>query len=500
VKKQSLALSLIVALSAALAFAMLTRDHDWGDDFAAYILQAISITRGTVSESAARTASAMRQSSRFYGPTAAPWGFPALLAPWYLACGGLNIFCLKLINILFFALFLLAFFPFLARRLPPVDSILVLSILASSPVLLAFEDNVLSDITFLFFSTLSILLIDRLIVAPQKPQGSPVRNVWLGIVLVAAFFVRTNGILLVLTLFLTQGILYFRHRPRGRGSRRVFAIALIPHLVFAVLALPLLTILPGGEVSTLGHFKTLTFDKLYENFAAYIVLPSVFFWSLPFYDICYGALLPFFVGGAVLNHEKDFHTLTYIGLSALLFIIWPEQQGLRYLFPLLPFLIYFSYRGMQATAFGLTEQYRRAGELLSRALWMAILVSFALTSFRLARANLVRHRAPNSGPFEPVSAEMFEVIKTRTAPDSVIVFDKPRAMSLMTGRDTLLIDTCDQLGKGNFVVLRKAGTVVDVDQVQPADILTCNPSLTIAPMFENQKYVVYRITRNGTAP
>src|SRR3989449_9501159 len=220
-------------LSAALAFAMLARDHDWGDDFAAYILQAISITRGTVWDSAARTASTMRQSSRFYGPIAAPWGFPALLAPWYLACGGLNIFCLKLINIPFFALFLLAFFPFLARRLPPVDSVLVLSILAFSPVLLAFEDNILSDITFLFFSTLSMLLIDKGIAGPRKPEGSPARNVWLGIVLFAAFFVRANGILLVPTLFLTQVILYFHHRSPGQDSRRGFAIALLPPPSFA---------------------------------------------------------------------------------------------------------------------------------------------------------------------------------------------------------------------------------------------------------------------------
>jgi hypothetical protein len=493
VRKQTLVLWPIVILSGALALAMLTKGHDWGDDFAAYIMQAAGILHGTVREPVAHTAFTMRESSRAYGPIATPWGFPTLLAPFYLACGGLNIFCLKLINIPFFALFLLAFFPFLARRLPPVDSVLVLSILAFSPVLLAFEDNVLSDVTFLFFSTLSILLIDRMIVAPEKPAGSPAPNVWLGIVLFAAFFVRTNGILLVPTLLLTQVILYFRHRSPGQDSRRVFAIALIPHLVFAVLTLALLTSLPGGEGSTLGHFKALTLDNLYENFAAYIVLPSVFFWSLPFYDICYGALLPFLVGGAVLSCKEDFHALIYIGLSVLLFLTWPEQQGLRYLFPLLPFLIYFSYRGMQATAFGLTEEYRRAGDLLTRALWMAMLASFALTSFRLARTNLARHRAPSSGPFEPVSTEMIEVIKTRTAPGSVIVFDKPRAMSLMTGRDALLIDECDQLGKGNFVVLRKAGAAVDVDQVRPDEILTCNQSLAITPMFENQKYIVYRI-------
>jgi hypothetical protein len=56
-----------------------------------------------------------------------------------------------------------------------------------------------------------------------------------------------------------------------------------------------------------------------------------------------------------------------------------------------------------------------------------------------------------------------------------------------------LIDKCDQPGKGNFVVLRKRGAAGDGDQVRPDEILTCNHSLAITPMFENQKYLVYRI-------
>ena len=176
-KKQTLVLWPIVILSAALASAMLTTNHDWGDDFAAYIMQAVGILHGTVRESVAHTAFTMQESSRAFGPIAAPWGFPTLLAPLYLACGGLNILCLKLINVPAFALFLLAFFPFLTRRLSFFDAALVLCVLAFSPALLSFQNNVLSDIAFLFFSTLSILLIDRVIVAPEKPEGSPGGNV-----------------------------------------------------------------------------------------------------------------------------------------------------------------------------------------------------------------------------------------------------------------------------------------------------------------------------------
>src|SRR5262249_32427526 len=104
IKRLSVLGSILIA-SSALSFAILTTDHDWGDDFAAYITQAISLLRGTENESIAHAAFAARQSSRYYGPIAAPWGFPAILAPVYRACGGLNIRCLKLVNIPFFAAF-----------------------------------------------------------------------------------------------------------------------------------------------------------------------------------------------------------------------------------------------------------------------------------------------------------------------------------------------------------------------------------------------------------
>jgi hypothetical protein len=237
----------------------------------------------------------------------------------------------------------------------------------------------------------------------------------------------------------------------------------------------------------------LTPQVLFDNVSAYAVVLIGFFESVPFPSrvILCGALLPCLIGGAVLHRQDDCHALIYVALTLLLYLAWPFQEGLRYLFPLLPFLIYFAYRGMQAGALAVPARYHRAGQLLTRAVWVAVLAIFALTSFRLARANLLDHRASDDGPFEPSSTEMFDVIKTRTAPDSVVLFLKPRAMRLMTGRDALLIDQCDQLGKGHYAVIQKKSGAVD--QVRPEHITTCNKALDVTPIFENQQYVVYRI-------
>ena len=46
------ALGIIVVISGVVGFLMLNRGHDWGDDFAAYILQAQALVRGDASNDA----------------------------------------------------------------------------------------------------------------------------------------------------------------------------------------------------------------------------------------------------------------------------------------------------------------------------------------------------------------------------------------------------------------------------------------------------------------
>jgi hypothetical protein len=487
-RKDLLIPSSVVLLSAALAYAMLTKGHDWGDDFAAYLAQAISILHGTMRQAVMMNAFTMRESSRAYGPIATPWGYPALLAPVYLACGGLNIFCLKVVNIPAFAAFLVVFFRFVRRRLSLVDSVIVLSVLSFNPELLRFQDNILSDITFLFLSTASILFIETTSV-PDHPEGTGWRNLALGAVLFLAFFVRTSGLLLVPTLLVTQMIHYRGVLSNRSNWPRVVPIAAIPYLVFGVLTLALLVIFQSGESSFLAFYRTMTRRDVIDNLWIYLALPGEFFASVPFGKILAGALLPFLAAGIAVSYRQDFTSLIYCGLTLLLLITWPSQDGLRYVFPVLPFLVYFTYRGMQAAACLLT--YPRAGERAVRTVWLVVVAAFAVGSLQSARINFDRRRLVNDGPFERSSAELFSWIRSTTAPDSVVIFFKPRAMRLLTGRAALLVDNCSQLGKGDYVVIRKKGG--DMGQVPPDAVERCTGSVDAARAFENVEYIAYRI-------
>jgi len=481
-KKFFLPLALIL-LSTLLAFFLLTKDHDWGDDWASYLMQSIAITKGETQEFIQRNTFTMRASTHFIGPDAYPWGFPTLLAPLTLACGPLNIFCLKFINLIFFALFLWVFYALLARRLPPLESALLLAVFAFSPLLLKFEDILLSDIAFLFFSTLGLLLIvERNTISPYL----------LGIVFFFAFFVRTNGILLVPTLFLAQAFTYLQMHPRPvLDWKRVLTVGLIPYFVFGLLTLANLILFPAGEASHLEHLSVLSLASLADNLSAYFAMPAYFFSDLPHADIIYGLLLPFILGGLVLNYKRDIHLVVYLFLSYALFIVWPDQQGIRFLFPLLPLLVYFAYRGMEAASFALTERHPRLGLWFTRVFWLVIAAAFAWTSFGLARDNLAGGRGPYGNVFDPISLEMFEFIKSDTPAESVIAFYKPRALRLFTGRDSLLVDACDALPMADYIVLRKSRGAVD--QVSPADVTTCNPSVQVTELFDNEKFVVYQV-------
>ena len=78
------------------------------------------------------------------------------------------------------------------------------------------------------------------------------------VILFFAFFVRTNGILLIATLFLTQIYLYWRTKPRlALDPKRILTIGLIPYLVFGLLTAINLMLFPAGEGSHLEHLGDL---------------------------------------------------------------------------------------------------------------------------------------------------------------------------------------------------------------------------------------------------
>src|SRR5512138_2302493 len=88
-------LIVVILASLFLGASNLTRGHEWGDDFASYIMQAESIWNGTMQQFAEHNSFTIFESSSQIGPVAYPWGYPLILVPVY-ALKGLHPLPLKL--------------------------------------------------------------------------------------------------------------------------------------------------------------------------------------------------------------------------------------------------------------------------------------------------------------------------------------------------------------------------------------------------------------------
>ena len=202
---------LIVGLSVSALCGSLTQSHDWGDDFASYIMQAQSITQGTPDAFVDANRITIEQSYYQMGPIAYPWGFPLLLAPIF-ALFGLNILALKTVGALSFLLFLLVLWRAFRRVHTAPGFLCLVALFALNPTLLGFSDHVLSDLPFLLVSTLCIVLIQEVIVEERRIFSQPLDLALIGAGIAFAFLIRTNGILLVITLGLSQLVSHFQKR------------------------------------------------------------------------------------------------------------------------------------------------------------------------------------------------------------------------------------------------------------------------------------------------
>jgi hypothetical protein len=486
-KKVFVMLALIVLISGAISFSLLTHGQSWLDDFASYLMQAKSILSGTMGEFVRRNAFTVTQSSYPPGPAAYPWGFPLLLAPVYAAFG-MNVLAFKLINTLFYGLFLIVFFGLARTRLTDGESLSLMAVLAFNPMLLLAHDQILSDLPFLFFSTLGIFLIDRF----TRRKTTPWVGLAAGVCIFAANFTRTNGFLLFIPLALAQLIQLWPQRQDKAGLLIKLKTAFVPYLAFVILLFVQTLIFPGGQESYLSHFSMFSLQGLWANFLYYLQLPAWTFNEIPGGTVLYPLLLTFVVISMANRHSRDLPIYAYALAVLGLFTLWPERQGLRFIYPILPFLFIFAFDGMKLALGWLKGNWQTYAGFALSGFWIVLALASLGVSFTLARDNLAADRAIN-GPFDPVSAQMFEFVREKTPDESVIIFFKPRAMRLFTDRDAFMTDRCGDLPKGDYLALSEK--VGNNGQIPPEEVTQCSSFVKLEKVFNNRRFAIYKISK-----
>jgi 4-amino-4-deoxy-L-arabinose transferase-like glycosyltransferase len=489
-----LALGLILAASVALSACLLTRDHGWGDDFAAYIMQAQSILKGDMQGFVQHNTFTISESAYNIGPVTQLWGFPLLLAP-AVAAFGIDILRLKLVLTLLHAVFLCAFFLLARTRLDPGKSLLVTALVAFNPLWLQAQNDVLSDLPFAAFSTLALWLISR----GESRETRSGRNIGAGLLvgaaLFAAAFTRWTGWLLLVPLAATQlRSLRLKSRADVRWSMWIVQAA-IPYLTFVALYGLQTRLFPNLPYPLRDQFAELTLATLWANLGFYLSL------SASFFDHAFGGgmliqvvLMALYLLSAVQRRGRDAPIHLYVLATLVTLVAFPAHGGPRFLYAIWPLLVLFAFDGLTWGAERLRSAHQLAAVPAAYSFWFALIIVSVSACVQAGRANLSAGRIPPRaawGAFSPTSEQMYAFVRSQTAADSVIIFFKPRAMRLMTGRDSIMMLRCSRLRRGDYVIIER--TRGGVEQISPREIASCGPALDPNPVFENEEFTAYRV-------
>lgn len=478
-------LLIIIIVSLLLGASILTRGHNWGDDFAWYVLQGKSILNGTIDEFMQTSAFTNGESTTYVGPLAYPWGYPLLLTP-VLAAKGVNPLALKLPALFFYAGFLVCLYLLIRTRLTQTESLLVVSLFAFNPLLLQFLNAILSDIPFLFFSTLSLWLIIK--------NGD--RNIWqnigIGACIYAMVFMRATGILLLGCFLLIEFFRLLRNRRDWNVVKKIILNTSIVCGIFIVLWIITSMLFPNGGASYFAQYAGMTIQTIKNMAVRYFYAYGDFFgdttlvgWRYLLY-----LLVIFFLVGAWARRKNEVIFILFFMLWMMAHIAYPYWQGPRYIFPLLPIFIYFAFMGMKFVIEKLPEKRQQIGQWVFYGFWSLMVLIFLFNSAVYAHDNLSRGRTVN-GPFDPYSKEVYQFIEEKTSANSVIIFFKPRVMRLMTDRPSIMSTECDRMLHGDYLVLSKK--VGENQQIPPERIDSCN--LPMIRVLSNNRFIVYQIQK-----
>jgi hypothetical protein len=479
---RSALLPIIILISLILGTCMLTRGHQWGDDFAWYIVQAKSIVNGTTAEFMQQSAFTNQQSTTHLGPLAYPWGYPLILTP-VVAIKGISPLGLKLPALFFYAGFLICLYFLINTRLTQNESLLVVALFAFNPLILEFLDQILSDIPFLFFSTLSLLLM------MQEDKRTLMHSVWIGAAIFFTTFLRVTGVLLLGCFLIVEFFRLLKDRKDRTTVRSIIQSSLTVCLVFILLWIANLLLFPSGGESYLSQYAEL-FETARRLSVGYFHVFGQFFSETSAGKYVYYVVLIFFLLGAWVRRKQEPLFILFFVFWMIVHITYPYWQGPRYVFPLLPIFVYFAFQGMKFVISRLPVEYQPAGQRVFYGFWILIAGLFLLSSMTNAYVNLQNGRAIN-GPFDPFSTEVYDYIKEKTPPDSVVIFFKPRVMVMMTEHPTIMSTECDRMWKGDYLVLsRKVG---ENQQIPPEEIDACQ--LPLDQVLKNNRFIVYQIQK-----
>lgn len=412
-EKKFLLLSIVIASIGLFYLFTIREGHDWGDDFSLYIHHAKNLAERKPYQ---ETGYLYNPFDPGLSPKAYPPIFPLILAPVY-HLAGMNLTAMKVVVILFFLLFLILM-TFLFQEWLPFPFLLILTaIMGFNPYFWEFKDRILSDIPFLFFLYCSIFYAH--LCYRKLPYNQINFNQAFSIAFLLLLSAGTRNIgLVLLPCFIFYDLLL---------NRRISLLSIYICSCFLFLFLALNYLIPAAT----NYFQQYSFNtrKIWANFWIYAAALASF-WHNGYYKtlqrLLFLIITALSVYGYVLRIRENVTLFEIFPLFYLpVIILWPYIQGIRFLIPVIPlYLAYFLF-GLRSVLASLPRPVRPS--------FCVLLIAAILATYG-ARYSTMDFGPIKEGIAKEESQELFRYVQEHTQKDAVLVFFKPRALALFTGR------------------------------------------------------------------
>ena len=464
--------------------------HNWGGDFSQYIAQSRAMLNNDINSWLEKQSFIISSSTPGFSPLIYPWMTAVILLPIY-SIFGMNLFVFKLAEVFLLAAAWFAIFLFLRLKENSKVAIILTTILMFNAHYIFLTDNILSECPFLFFAFLSIFLFYR----RNFSEGNfAFYSFMLGATIFFAVNTRTLGIALLIALFLDDFFLSAKNFSL-KLSRKKFLVEKIlpriaPYLTYGILSAIFSQLLPQIPIqNNTGYLVTfsLNVSDIFSQIIYYAKLFGTFFlpdvkniWSQSFENpLIYPAIIFWGISaiiGAVKNFSENRFLIFYVAITLAIVVTFSAHAGIRYIFGIIPFVLYFAYLGIKNLKFK---------KILAVALLTTSLI-FSVISIAIFNFGEGDNRA-----YTKEALETYDFINENISDEKVIYFFKPRVLYLNTNNYTYFKeeDAEESLKLADFVLFTEGDYFPQLKEV-----VKNNPQ-KYSKVFGNEKFDLYRVLR-----
>ena len=452
-----LLLTMLVLGAGLVAINLHRRGHTTGDDWALYLRMAKSLFEGNIADVISDNRF-LFDNSTAVTPPIYPWGWPLLLSP-FVRVWGIDFDRLKLVEVAVFCAWLVLYHGIVRRRAGRIVALALTAVFATSYAYLVYTDQLLTEYPHMLAVAVVIWWLDRVMDRSSLMAATTRDLVILGLLAVAAYNVRREGLMLLFAIAGAQlvdlGAGRRDRRERGEAGGLPWKALLTPHLTFAAGALIFQLMLPSTLVPDNGNSRRFIATRLWSldneptgrhrpQFPAHLVSqlglhePPVFGrWMIGLAAL--GAIV------ACVRAPRRNVPLAVLCLTTMLVIGTHLRMVARYYMQITPLIVFFvamlllyvvGWLGRLLARRPLALTGRRAVALLAAApfLWLAVFHATDLPRRVDAAQAYNDSGAVQRGPAQEQNQVAMEAIEKYTGPDDVVVYYRARTATLYTGR------------------------------------------------------------------